>query len=302
MIRNDTASVLDLRPSVRPPIGAGHDTGTGETGPPAIDLGDASADVLDAAFRIVRDHRPGKSDDPTLIDYWIPVSGSLELHQHDHGVSVGPDQLGTVIRRNAYRLETKGPARLVRISIPYTKLDIVPCAIETMAARRIDGRSTGATALLLQIATFTEFIADLRPGTAVRYGYHLVEMTSILTQEMFAYCQTDQDQVRAETLHRMQDWARERLGDPNLSTAGIARAHNVSVRYVQKLFKEHGESPNRWLRNERLTRCHLELRSPRNREATIAMIARRWGFYNCSYFTRVFRERYGVTPAACRPA
>ena len=53
---------------------------------------------------------------------------------------------------------------------------------------------------------------------------------------------------------------------PNLD----AQRYNVSLRYLQMLFAELDTSPARWIRNERLARCHEDLCNPRFDNLTVA--------------------------------
>ncbi|MDH6577481.1 helix-turn-helix transcriptional regulator [Kitasatospora sp. MAP5-34] len=103
-----------------------------------------------------------------------------------------------------------------------------------------------------------------------------------------------------ELLLRIQSFARSRLADPELGPGMLARHHHISLRYLQKLFKDHGQSPAGWIRNERLSRCRAELRDPRLAHLSVAVIGDRSGLYGASHFSRLFRKRYGVAPGEYR--
>lgn len=106
--------------------------------------------------------------------------------------------------------------------------------------------------------------------------------------------------ARRAMLQRVKHFARSRLADPELKPEMLAQHHHISLRYLQKLFQEHGESPASWIRDERLHRCRTELRDPRLAHLTIAMIGERSGLYGASHFSRLFRDRYGISPRAYR--
>lgn len=46
---------------------------------------------------------------------------------------------------------------------------------------------------------------------------------------------------------RIRSYINERLPDPGLSPESIARAHHISVRYLQKLFQQEGTTVHRWI-------------------------------------------------------
>jgi AraC-like DNA-binding protein len=106
--------------------------------------------------------------------------------------------------------------------------------------------------------------------------------------------------ARRAMLQRIKHFARSRLADPELKPEMLAQQHHISLRYLQKLFQEHGQSPASWIRDERLHRCCTELRDPRLAHLTIAMIGERSGLYGASHFSRLFRERYGLSPRTYR--
>jgi AraC-like DNA-binding protein len=83
------------------------------------------------------------------------------------------------------------------------------------------------------------------------------------------------------------------LSNPRLSPATIANANAISLRTLHRLFESTDDSVSAVIRERRLTRCHADLlRSPHE---SVTAIAYRWGFRNISFFSRLFRERYGVS-------
>lgn len=99
---------------------------------------------------------------------------------------------------------------------------------------------------------------------------------------------------------RITWYLRRHLRDPTLGPAQIAAAHNVSVRYLYKLFAEHHRSLEQWLITERLKGAARQLAEPGSRNLPIAVVAARWGFDDAGHFTRRFRTAYGMTPREWR--
>ncbi|WP_344622150.1 helix-turn-helix domain-containing protein [Kitasatospora arboriphila] len=134
-------------------------------------------------------------------------------------------------------------------------------------------------------------------------------ITGLVAQACADYMDRDQDSprparssglARRAMLQRIKHFARSRLADPELKPEMLAQHHHISLRYLQKLFQEHGQSPASWIRDERLHRCCAELRDPRLAHLTIAMIGERSGLYGASHFSRLFRDRYGISPREYR--
>ena len=90
------------------------------------------------------------------------------------------------------------------------------------------------------------------------------------------------------------------LGNAELSSELIAGRHNISSRYVRKLFEQEGTSFTSFVLGERLARVHRMLRDSRYAYLTIAQLAHTCGFNDISYFNRAFRRHFGATPTDVR--
>lgn len=99
---------------------------------------------------------------------------------------------------------------------------------------------------------------------------------------------------------RIGEFIRRRLGDPGLSPATIAAAHQISLRTLHRLFQQQGTTVAARIRRERLERCRADLSDPLMRSRSIHAIAADWGFTRPADFTRSFRAAYGLTPSDFR--
>ncbi|MEU6145586.1 AraC family transcriptional regulator [Streptomyces sp. NPDC047081] len=90
-----------------------------------------------------------------------------------------------------------------------------------------------------------------------------------------------------------QEFVRQHLGDPMLSAARIAAGLGVSERQVSRIFSAHGGVAG-WVTDVRLDRALALLSEPGHR--SVGQVVRECGFGSHSYFTRVFRQRFGVSP------
>ncbi|MER5787868.1 AraC family transcriptional regulator [Streptomyces sp. NPDC001980] len=89
-------------------------------------------------------------------------------------------------------------------------------------------------------------------------------------------------------------YADQRLRDPGLTPAAIARALNVSVRTLHRAFAD-GESVMAYVRRRRLEGARRELGLPGG-TYTVADVASRWQFADPSHFRRAYRTTYGQSP------
>lgn len=107
----------------------------------------------------------------------------------------------------------------------------------------------------------------------------------------------------ADTMqHRIARYIEDNLDDPDLSIDSIAAGLRCSKRYVHKAFLGAGTTASKLIWSRRVERCYMDLTDPSRADRTITDIAYRWGFNDSHHFSRLFRQRYGMTPRAFRGA
>lgn len=90
------------------------------------------------------------------------------------------------------------------------------------------------------------------------------------------------------------------LTEPDLTAAAVARALDVSPRYLRMVFAVERETVSEYILRRRLEECARLLASSLWRGHTITEIAFASGFNSCPHFTRAFRKQYGLTPRQYR--
>jgi AraC family transcriptional regulator, positive regulator of tynA and feaB len=106
----------------------------------------------------------------------------------------------------------------------------------------------------------------------------------------------DDPQPRQQTAARLMAvrlYIDANLSNPSLSPATIAKANAISLRTLHRLFESTDDSVGSVIRERRLSRCRADLL--RGTDESVSTIAFRWGFRNMSFFSRLFRQRYGVS-------
>lgn len=133
---------------------------------------------------------------------------------------------------------------------------------------------------------------------AVTHVYDLIALTLGATRD--AAEAANARGVRAARLKAMQDDVIRCMKDQSLSVRIVARRHNVTPRYVQKLFEQSGETFTEFVVAQRLVRATRLLSDPQLSDRTLTSIALEVGFGDLSYFNRAFRRRFGESPADVR--
>jgi AraC-like DNA-binding protein len=93
---------------------------------------------------------------------------------------------------------------------------------------------------------------------------------------------------------------RRHLTSRNLTPELIARQLHCSRAHLYRLFAARGETVAKYVRELRLKRAYRLLASDNMRKDQIGQIAYRCGFEDHVYFTRLFRQRFGLTPSELR--
>jgi len=92
----------------------------------------------------------------------------------------------------------------------------------------------------------------------------------------------------------------QNLSDPDLGPHAVARALNVSARYLRMIFAREGECISSYVLRRRLEETARQLADPRWRGRSICEIAFAWGFNSAPHYSRSFRDYYGMPPREYR--
>ena len=99
---------------------------------------------------------------------------------------------------------------------------------------------------------------------------------------------------------RVKDYVRRHLREPSIDCETIARAVQLSPRYLYDLFSDEPSPIMRSIWSERLKNCRRELSLPALRNKSIGEIAYSWGFRDLAHFSRSFRAAFGLSPREFR--
>jgi AraC-like DNA-binding protein len=106
--------------------------------------------------------------------------------------------------------------------------------------------------------------------------------------------------LRAARLNAVKQDIERGLNEPGLSAATLATRHRCTQRCLQRLFEAEGTTFTEYVLSRRLARAHRLLGDPLQSAEKISTIAYDCGFGDVSYFNRVFRRYYGVSPSDVR--
>ncbi|MFI6346400.1 helix-turn-helix domain-containing protein [Streptomyces sp. NPDC050560] len=263
-------------------------------------LGAMQIALISADAHTVRKTRRDPGDAESHVHLMVPADGTVRIRQDDHDSSVGRGEVASVDGSRPYTVDSEGSMRLAAVRFPHRAMGLTPRDTRPLtAAPWSSPRGVGAVASAL-ITELAGQLTELSVAELVPLGATLDGVVRSLLAERLGPPVGAGATGRRELLLEIKNYARERLSDPNVSPRTLAAEHNISLRYLQQLFADQGETPARWLRGERLERCHAALSNPRLDHLTVAAIGANWGLGDGSQMGRLFRRAYGVVPSELR--
>ncbi len=181
-----------------------------------------------------------------------------------------------------YRLHCKSAVRVV--------LDKALLPVKSVTVIRAENAEELRYAVGRALSRFTEGGAK-NEGILSAYGHLLAALVA-------AYAAPD---GYSPAVQAVLDDEEKHLGDPTYSLEGFIRSLPLNYDYVRKLFKkEIGVTPHEYLTRARMQRAQAILLSGvtnRYSNYSVTQIAEACGYSEPLYFSRVFKQYFGVAPS-----
>jgi AraC-like DNA-binding protein len=266
-------------------------------------LGDITMAVASGSSAEISRTRETLKDGYDGLSLVIATSGRVLLRHEEQSIELSESQmgLGDMSVLCGTRMSDDCEAKAIRI--PRSLL----LAICPRAEDRL-GLVLGSQAPIREaIARYHALAASLGPHTDLvgqhLMAQHLVDLVGLLLG-------TDSDRTELATnrgrsaarLDLMRADVMANLSRADLTIYSIARNAGLSPRNAQRTFERTGTTFTEFLLEQRLLLVRRLLLDPLNRWRKVSDLAHSAGFPDVSYFNRVFRRRFGVTPSDMRGA
>jgi AraC-like DNA-binding protein len=198
-------------------------------------------------------------------------------------------------------LDRPGPARYLTLFMPRRRLNAMAVNPEDALVRPIPADTEALRLLVDYVRTALQKHQLTSPQLRQLFTTHvhdLIALTVGATRET-AVVAHDRG-LRAARLGAIKSDILHRLHTEGLNVTDVAGRRGVTPRYLQMLFESEGTTFTEYVLAQRLARARRMLAEPGLRHRTISAIAFEVGFGNLSYFNRMFRRHFGMTPSEAR--
>ena len=272
-----------------------------------LDLGGVQISAFEfAPLQSVRTAAHVRRSDPEQYQLGLVTRGAMSLAQNrsDTGLFTGDMVLwDTTLPMESVALPAADGDRIraVTLSFPRAAMPLRGARVERLLARRVSGQHGMGAILAQYLTSLAAHAADCGPAELHRLGAVALDLVgTCLAGQLGAEDRLTPEARDRALLERIHAFVDHNLGDPQLTPSAVAYRHGISLRRLQQLFREQGETVAAGIRRRRLERCREELGDPELLSRPVRAVAGRWGFTDASVFSRAFREAYGASPTEYR--
>ncbi|MFF8729348.1 helix-turn-helix domain-containing protein [Streptomyces sp. NPDC015171] len=255
------------------------------------------------AMQTVRTRRliAGSTDDDHVV-VMLLSSGAARVEQDSREAHVGPGQLFVYDRARPLRLTFPGTFQTKSLVLPRNVLSLKESDLCRITASPFDSGSPLGGLLSPFLSRFVDTAGAYPQHVGELVARNVLDLVTVLADERRGGDTTGTPSAARVLLMRVEAYIDRHLTDPGLTPEAIARAHQISLRYLHKLFQNEGTTVCRWIQGRRLEQCRRELARWDATSRTIAAVGRRWGFTSAAHFSRAFRAAYQMSPVEWRDA
>ncbi|HUC55818.1 MAG TPA: helix-turn-helix domain-containing protein [Streptosporangiaceae bacterium] len=265
------------------------------------ELGDLRISRVSADAHLAsRTQRMIAAKDQDYYKVGLLTAGSCQLGQQGRQVTLFPGDLAIYDCRRPYTMAFDDWFDMSFLMFPCQRLRLPPAAVDRVLATRVPGSESTGSLVASFLGSLVGNLEHSADGVNHRLADNVLDLLATLFGERTGGEPTDPCAVRQSLLLRVCAWIDANLSDPELVPETIARANHVSIRYLHRLFHDEGTSVARWVRERRLDNCRRDLEDPVHAARHVVAIARRWGFDDAAYFSKIFKASYGEPPGAYR--
>jgi len=261
--------------------------------------GDVILTKLEAnRHRVLRSAHLARTSETGYLKIVAPWRGSAQVEQQNRKASASDGGWVIYDTTGSYAIENPERVEHLIVMLPKDQMAERGVRLGELMARHVGGASGISRVALETMRSTYQELPHMSEDTARGAGEMIMQLVRLSLLELSG--QETSVTQREALADRIKSHVARNLRDPQLSIDGIARALNCSRRHLYNAFAGDGETLAGYIQQQRLSACVRELRDNAASGRPITEIALSWGFSSPSHFSRVFRERTGMSPSEFR--
>jgi AraC-like DNA-binding protein len=231
----------------------------------------------------------------------ICMEGSLLVRADERAVKLGPREATVLACGEPSQLQVPNPAKLLLVLAPASVFEPLLMDMDGILGGFIEARSPALELLINYLTLLQSDMALENPALRAKVVAHLYDLVAFAVSTGRDVMARGRGKGAAAAKFRtIKADVLEALSQRDLSAEMIAQKRGLSPRYIRRLFEKDGQTFTEFVMEQRLLKAHALLTDPSEVTRPISAIAQGCGFAGVSYFNRVFRKRYGITPTVAR--
>lgn len=231
------------------------------------------------------------------------ISGPLHFEQNGGQSIVNPGSLVLLNQTSPYKAFTNACYHAFSVSIP--KKLLLQRVPHIGAFYKLDAAHGSPRGQLL--ANFVQYLSEGISGWSeaefMALREQLVDLIALLmVDDKSRPVSSEESSIRAAHRERAIAYIRYHHRNAQLTPQSIAAACGISVGYLHKIFQAVDLRVEHFLFSQRLETCKALLVNPQYRRQSVQQIAYQSGFSHPSHLSRLFKEKFGVSPSGFRAA
>jgi AraC-like DNA-binding protein len=230
----------------------------------------------------------------------VQLHGRSVVSQDGREAVLTPGDYAVWDTMRPYTLNRSGVNEMLVVMFPRELIRLSPQRLSGLTARRVSRRHGLAASVSPFLVALGKRMHSLNRSGGLYLADAVLDMlASSFTEQLPSRKPVEAGDGNGWYL-RVRAHIEQQLPDPNLTVPTVAAANHVSVRYLQKLFENEGQTVTGWIRARRIAHCRRDLADPQFAQLPVSSIAARWGLVNAAHFSRLFKSAYGLSPTEFR--
>ena len=225
----------------------------------------------------------------------LQTKNAASVAQRGQTAQLTPGDFALYSSIEPYELRLTDAFEQLVVQVPRSKLLARLPTADLLTGRRVSGEE----ALGRMVGSGIRQIAEAMRASETQTREHLQDAIVDLIAAGLASLEEVPYELalpEQQTLNRAKAYVQANLSDFDLDRSRVAAAMGMSVRRLNEIFAKEDSSLAAYIRGARLERIAQDLEDPRLATVSISSLALRWGIGNFQHFSRIFKERFGLTP------